>query len=148
MTQYWSLDTEEKRKNFNAHVANLILAGKAPTVQFGEKVRSEPQANAMWLWCEMCANYLNDAGLDMKAVLRTDMSIDWTKTSFMDYVWRKVEVAMTGKHSTKNLSTTDVTAIYETITRHLAESKGVTLPPFPSRMNVPAEPYKEAEDGQ
>ena len=146
MPQYWTLDTEDKRKNFNAHLANMILAGKAPTVQFVEKVRSEPQANAMWLWCEMCANYLNDAGLDMRAVLREDIPIDWSKDSFMNKVWRKVQEAM-GKHSTRDLSTTEVNAIYETITRHIAESKGVTLPPFPSRMNVPAEPYKETDNG-
>ena len=148
MPQYWSLDTEEKRKNFNAHVANMILAGKAPTVQFVEKVRSEPQANAMWLWAEQCANYLNDCGLDQRAVLRDDIPISWTKTAFIDKIWRVVEAALIGKTSTKEMKKPDVSLIYETITRHIAESKGVTLPPFPSRMNVPAEPYKENDNGR
>jgi hypothetical protein len=133
MPQYWSLDTEEKRKNFMAHVANLVLAGNPPTVQFVEKVASDAQKNAMWLWGEQCASFLNDCGLDQRVVLREDMPIPWTKTAFIDQIWRKVEAALTGKTSTRDMGKMEVSDIVETITRHIAQSQGVTLPPFPSK---------------
>ena len=145
MAQYWDLSKSHNREMFNLELDRLVKDGKAPVVQFVDRVRTKPQANAMWRWCELCANFLNDAGLDMRAVLRDDIPIDWSKNSFMDKVWRKVEEAMTGKVSTQDLSTTEVSKIYETITRHLAESKGVTLPPFPSRNNVPMEIYEETD---
>ena len=143
MPQYWSLDTEEKRKNFNAYVANMVLAGKAPTVQFVEAARSEPQANATWLWCEQVAAFLNDSGLDQRVVLRDDMPIAWTKQAVMEGMWKPVLAALTGKGSTKDMKKVEVSDIYETIVRHIAQSQGVTLPPFPSRDNVPIEMYRD-----
>jgi hypothetical protein len=131
--QRWTLDTADKRKHFMEHVTAQVLAGKAPTVEFVTPTQSEAQSNATWLWCEQCSLYLNDAGLDQRVVLDPAMPISWTKTAFMDAIWRKVKKAMTSTDTTKDTKKPEVSDIYETIVRHINTSQGVTLPPFPRK---------------
>lgn len=131
MPRYWTLDTADKRKHFMEHVVAQTLAGKKVTVEFVEPKRSQAQSNAMWLWAEQVAQFLNDAGLDQRIVLRDDAPIPWTKNAVIDQMWRPVEKAMIGSDSTRDMTKTQVSDIYETIVRHIASSQGVTLPKWP-----------------
>jgi hypothetical protein len=135
MTQYWSLDTAEKRRNFDEHVAMMLLAGKKPIVKFEapESTRSHAQNNAMWLWFEMCAKAFQDAGIDLRAAIREDVEMPVTKNSFKEYIWVPLQKIMTGKRSTTEPSTTEYPEISETIIRHFAQAKGITLPAWPTR---------------
>lgn len=133
MPQRWTLDTEDKRKHFMEQVILMVLTGKQPTVEFITASRSPAQNSAMWLWAEQVSVYLNDAGLDMREVLDKDASIPWTKHSVIDRMWRPIQEAMNGSDSTRDAKKTEVSDIADTITRYLAESQGVTLPPFPSK---------------
>ena len=88
MSQYWTLDTEDKRRRFNEHIAMLLLAGKKPVVKFEapESTRSGAQNSALHLWCEMVAVALNDAGLDMKKTMKPEVESSLTKASVKKYL--------------------------------------------------------------
>jgi hypothetical protein len=82
------------------------------------------------LYCEA----LNDAGYSVLKTLRHDVEIPWTPVLFKEMVWRPIQEAMTGKHSTTELNTVDPTEIHQVLDRHLAEKFGVSVP-WPSEEN-------------
>jgi hypothetical protein len=89
----------------------------------------------MHVFFGMLADSLNDAGLDMRKVLKPDISIPWTKQSVKDHLWREIQEAMYSKHSTTDLlKQEEIDKIHEVLMRHLGEKFGVGYIPFPSNM--------------
>ncbi len=95
--------------------------------------RTKLQNNAIHLWLTKLAKALNDAGLDMRKVLKPETSIDWTMQSAKDYLWRPVQKIMTGKKSTTKLETKEVSEVAQVIDRKMME-KGINIP-FPNYQN-------------
>lgn len=60
MSQYWSLDTEEKREFFMAHVGQMLLAGKTPWVKFEapKQKRSIDQNSLFQKWAREYAGHI------------------------------------------------------------------------------------------
>lgn len=97
-----------------------------------EKKRSKLQNNSLHLFCELLATELNDAGLDMRVVLKPEVDIPWTKTTIKEHIWKPIQQALTLKESTTEMNTTEPRKVHEIITRHLGEKFGVEVPAFPS----------------
>jgi len=95
------------------------------------KLRTLAQNKAMHLYFTMLADEFNQAGLDMKRVLKPSVDISWTPESVKEYLWKGVQDAMFQKKSTTELNTDEITKIYEVINRHTAEKHGISIP-FPS----------------
>ena len=93
--------------------------------------RTLQQNKALHVYFEAIAETLNNAGLDMKVVLKPEVDIPWTKETVKDFLWRSVQKAQLGKRSTTELTTKDIDKIYDTLTRHLGEKFGVFVS-FPS----------------
>ena len=98
-----------------------------------KKGRTKLQNNAIHLWLTKLAKALNDAGLDMRKVLKPETSIDWTMQSAKDYLWRPVQEIMFNKTSTTKLETQEVSEVAQVIDRKMME-KGINIP-FPSYQN-------------
>lgn len=96
------------------------------------KQRSLTQNASIHKYFELLAEAFNDAGLDMQTVLSKGTSIPWSETKVKEDIWHKVQLAMTGKKSTKDLLKTEVSAVYDVVSRHLSETFGVFVP-FPSK---------------
>ena len=100
-----------------------------------EKPYTKRQRGALHLWCDMVADTLNDAGLDMRVVLKPTVAINWNRYTVKENIYKPLLLAMSGKDSTEEQSTIDPTVIVDYLTRHLGEKFGVVLPPFPDRFN-------------
>ena len=98
------------------------------------KPRSTRQNSALHVYCRLLANALNDAGYDMKKVMKPEADIPWTQNSVKEYLWRPIQEALGKEHSTTKQSTKDIPMIYETLNRHLAEKLGVSVP-WPEQEN-------------
>jgi len=96
-----------------------------------KKQRTLRQNRALHKYFTMLADELNAAGLDMKKVLKPDVDIPWTAENVKDNLWRGVQIAMFNKASTTELTTDEMTKVYETINRFTAEKHGVSVS-FPS----------------
>ncbi len=96
-----------------------------------EKQRTSQQNRALHLLFTMIAERLNEAGLEMKKVLKPEVEIRWTPDSIKEYLWRPVQKIMLGKESTTQLSTKDIDQVFMVICRHLGEKFGVETS-FPS----------------
>ena len=102
-------------------------------IRVGERQRTMTQNKALHLWFRFLAETLNDAGLDMRTVIREDVDIPWTGPAVKEYIWRPVQKALQQKDSTTEANRTDYTAVREVIARHLGERFGVQVPEWPQR---------------
>lgn len=93
--------------------------------------RTTPQNSSIHLYCDMVAQELNNAGLDMQIALKLGVNVPWTMETVKAIIWKPIQQAQLGKESTTQLETTEVSKVYETINRFLGE-RGVHVP-FPSR---------------
>lgn len=96
-----------------------------------EKKRTTQQNRALHLYFQMVADTLNDAGLDMRVVLKPGITIPWSKTSVKEYLWRPIQRLQLVKESTKDLTTKEIDLVFDTLNRHLGEKLGEHVP-FPS----------------
>lgn len=95
--------------------------------------RTAQQNKALWVYFTRLAEELNNAGLDMRVVLKPQYSIPWTKDSIHDYLQLPIQKAMYGTDSTTFLHKIEqVDRIHEVLNRELGEKFGVDYIPFPS----------------
>lgn len=94
--------------------------------------RTMTQNRALHLWFRLLAEELNDAGLDMRTVIREDVEIPWSESSVKEYIWRPVQKALQQKESTTEADRTDYTEVRDVIERHLGQKFGVHVPPWPT----------------
>ena len=133
MPEYYSLNTPEQRANFNELVLERVNAGRRVVVKFEspENHRTPTQNNSLHRWCALVANFLNEAGLDMRRTIREDIEIPWSKHSVKEYLWKPLQEAIAGKRSTAEASTTDYAEVEKTMRRHFGQKFGIDLPDWP-----------------
>ena len=90
--------------------------------------RTDQQNKALYKYFELLAEALNDAGYDMKKVLKPEVDIPWNKEMVKTHIWKPVQEVMTGEKSTTEMSTVEPSEIYSVINRHISEKFGVHVP--------------------
>lgn len=96
-----------------------------------EKKRTIKQNNSLHMFCELLAQELTDAGYDMKKTLKPTVDIPWTGESIKKFIWKPIQESMFGKASTTELTTAEVSKVYDVINRHIGERFGLYVP-FPN----------------
>lgn len=87
--------------------------------------RTIQQNRALHLYFKFLAETLNEAGLDMRVVLKPEVDIPWTATSVKEFLWRPIQTAYLNKHSTTELDKIkEISDITEIINRHLSQKFG------------------------
>lgn len=94
------------------------------TVKTG-KQRTLTQNAALHKYCQMLADDLNDAGYDMKKVLKPEIDIPWTMESVKENLWKPIQKVVTGKESTTKPLTNEYSEVYEVLSKHLSEKLGL-----------------------
>ena len=97
--------------------------------------RTQQQNKCLHQWLAQVAETLDEAGLDIRQTMRADFALPWTPVAAKEYLWRPVQEVLANVSSTKDASTAEYALICDTITRHIGQNHGVTLPPWPSRDN-------------
>ena len=92
------------------------------------------QNRALHKDCSLIAEKLNDMGLGMREVLKPSFYIEWSTESIKKYLWKPIQLAITGKKSTTELLKLDgkIELIHDTIMRELGEKFKVEYHEFPS----------------
>lgn len=97
--------------------------------------RTSQQNRALHLYFSLLAEALNEAGLDMKAVIKPEIDISWTPTSVKEYLWKPIQKIIMGEKSTARLKRKDIDKIYDNLNRILGERTEIYIP-FPSIENL------------
>jgi len=95
-----------------------------------EKIRTMKQNRALHKWCGEMARQLNESGIAISLVFRNieaDYSMELVKA-----LWRAFAKAKYGKDSTTQLTTKEITDIYDEVNRHFSKF-GIEHLPFPSQ---------------
>ncbi len=89
--------------------------------------RSSQQNRSLHLLFQNMAFELNRLGHDFtfKGLKDMELSCIYTPEIVKDYIWRPLQVAMIGKKSTTKLTTSDINAIFEVLSRWFAEKEVV-----------------------
>lgn len=93
--------------------------------------RTDKQNRSLHLLFKLLAEELNENSLDMRKTLKPGVEIPWTGDSVKEYLWRPIQEAQLNKKSTTELTTKEIDAVFDTITRHIGEKFGIYVP-FPS----------------
>lgn len=105
------------------------------TIQVTEEPKSPrtgQQNNALHLFCKMLADALNDAGKDMRIVLKPEYNIPWDTESVKTHIWKPIMKARFGKDSTTQLKKTgEIDEVHKIIMREIREKHGIEYIPFP-----------------
>jgi hypothetical protein len=97
------------------------------------ETRTGNQNRALWLFYELLADELNNAGLDQRKVLKETIEIPWTKQSIHDQLWIPIQKAMFSTESTTALSKSqEIDRVHEVLMRHLGEKFHIEYIPFPN----------------
>lgn len=102
--------------------------------------RTDKQNRSLHLLFKLLAEELNESGLDMRKTLKPGVEIPWTGDSVKEFLWRPIQEAQLNKKSTTELTTKEIDAVFDTITRHIGEKFGIFVP-FPSIDEVLNEKY-------
>lgn len=102
--------------------------------------RSSQQNRALHLYFKQVAEALNDAGYDMKKVLKEEVDIPWTTESVKNHLWRPIQKILLNKESTTEMNTFDPTEVYNCLSRHLAQK-------FDIRIEFPNEKVDRIKNG-
>lgn len=96
-----------------------------------DKPRTEAQNKALHLYFTQLAELLNDSGLDIRKVLKPTINIPWSTETIKEFLWKPVMNVQLGKKSTTEMTTKDISAVYDTINKHIGEKFGLHID-FPS----------------
>ena len=101
-----------------------------------EEKRTLTQNDSIHLWLDQVASALNDAGFDVKAVVRLfreEGEIPFTKENVKELLWRPAQKAMFGKKSTTELNKLkEIDLICKVVNKFLSEKCHLEYIPFPS----------------
>lgn len=101
------------------------------TLEKETKKRTQRQNRALHVYFQLLADELNEAGLDMREVLKPSVDSSWTPETVKEYLWRPIQMLQVKKKSTTDLTTTDIDKVYDTLNRFLGEKLKISIP-FPS----------------
>lgn len=90
--------------------------------------RTGKQNDAIHAYCREVARVMAASGYDMKTVIKEGVPIDPTMYLIKDYMWRPIQIAVTGVESTRKINPMEVNEIYEVLSRLLVERFSVDVP--------------------
>ena len=94
--------------------------------------RTLAQNRAMHKLFTQMSDTFNTLGLDMKVILKPEWKIWWTPEACKNELFKPVMKAMYGIESTTELTTDQVSKVYEVIAKTIGEKHGVQID-FPSK---------------
>lgn len=89
------------------------------------------QQKSLHLLFRQLSDELNQQGMTVKKTLREDFDVMWSETLFKEIIWRKLQKAMFGTKSTRELDSEQINKIFDVINKHFGENLKIHIP-FPS----------------
>ncbi len=123
--QSHTVQNEFQKQKFLERVEELTANGKK--VQFfwlTSANRTAHQNRALHAYYQRLSKALNEGGYTFEQVIDKP-TITWPPEIVKNNLWRKIQVSMTGKNSTRDLSTAEVGQIYEAMNSWLGSNLGI-----------------------
>jgi hypothetical protein len=92
---------------------------------------SDQQRNALHLWCEMCADVLNENQMWFRPQF-SNKQLKWDKMRFKAVIYKEYLRVVLKKDSTEKQNSVDPSEVVLALTAHFQQEHGVLLPGWPS----------------
>tara|TARA_R110001599_G_scaffold232851_1_gene432038 strand:- start:92 stop:511 length:420 start_codon:yes stop_codon:yes gene_type:complete len=128
--QTWTVNSGDKCQQFIHFSQELFDRHKYVTFTWkvGEPTRTTKQNNSLHVYNRQLGQALNSAGLDMRKVLKQEIEIPWTEHSTKKHLWTEIQLILTGKESSTEITSKECQEIYQVLDRHIAQKFGVSIP--------------------
>jgi hypothetical protein len=110
--------------NFDGKQIDIII-------KLHRKTRTDKQNAALHLYFTQLSEALNDAGFDMKKLLKQEIDIPWDTINAKEYLWLPIQKELLKKKSTTQLKSNEIDKVYEVLNRMIGERTGIFIP-FPN----------------
>jgi hypothetical protein len=106
-----------------------LMEGQDIEIKKVTNKRTLRQNNALHLWFELVAQEMEEAGCDLRSTIKAEI----TPTAYMvkELMWKPIQKKLTGKKSTSELNTDEISRIYKIMDEAMARSLKISVP-FPS----------------
>ncbi len=112
------ITNEASRSALVCKIKNLPEGDYTVTIEKKKKQRTPTQNASFHLWCEVLAGAFNLAGIDKRQVfekMKKGIEIPWTKESVKEDFFKPIMEAVTGKKSTTELTTKEISEVVDII---------------------------------
>ena len=128
------VNSEKSRAEFLAMTSKLYDEHKHVTFSYSlGKSRSLSQNSAAHLFFSNLRDTLNDAGFEQHVFFKPGFFVNWNSEGVKENIWKPVQMAVCGEHSTTKPTRAQYLEIYEHVNR-LLSGKGIHVP-WPAREN-------------
>jgi len=128
----YDLSIKSEHKRALEYLQRLIDGGKIVEFNVCGRKMSDRQRRALHLYFRLLSEALNDAGFTIKTVMKKDWDSSWTMELVKELIWKKFLSVKYGKDSTTEMTTVQVTEIFDDININLGEKLGITVD-FPDK---------------
>lgn len=90
--------------------------------------RTKLQNRALHKYYELVAHEFREAGYDMKQILGKHIAIPATPELIKECIWKPIQNSMYSYDSTTQLTTDEISKVYEVLNKHLGEQFGIHVP--------------------
>lgn len=113
-----------------------IMSDKIKIEGIGDK-RTIQQNRALHKFLSQLSDQLNEHGCGVVKVIKAykqGVEIQFTPELVKEIIWREIQLAITGRKSTKDLlKNEEIEKIHQIIVKFIGEKFGIEVPPFPSQ---------------
>jgi len=129
LSEEWLVNSVHTKDEFIKHVERQYEEHGYVKYSFKTgKQRSDKQRKALEVYCKLLAERLNAAGYDMRMMLLPGVDIPWSQDRVKEFLWRPLQMAVTGHKSSTKPEKKQYIEIYEILNRHTAQKRGISLP--------------------
>lgn len=110
------------------------------------KQRTLTQNACLHLWLGWLAESLNNAGLDMRTVMKQDADLPWSTETCKQFLWKPIQRALINRESTTEAERKDYGYIEQVLSNHLqTKFPGIEIPAWPEKRLKAVEEQKQQE---
>ena len=132
-------ETKEHLKEAGEIIASLEPGEHGVFIEIRIGTRTLKQNSSIHVYLRILAKILRAAGIDMRKLLKPTIEIPATEELVKNHIWCPIQLALTGKESTKKLTRKEVSEVYDVVDQQLSEKHGIQHIPFPQN-RFPNEP--------
>jgi len=134
MGQGWKVNSDETLLALFKHAQDVVKEGGTLIFELVETDKRTGQQNrGLHLYFSLLAQDLNKAGYDQLSFpWKEGAKLEWTQESVKQNLWKPIQKAMFSESMTSKLEKKQVSEVYDTLSKNLAEKTGVTTD-FPSQ---------------
>jgi hypothetical protein len=131
MSESWVTKDEHTRKKFLEFAQEYMKEHGTVVWTWKGETRTSKQNASLHVYLRSVSDALNDAGYSVEKFFKPGYQVPFNETTVKTEIWHTMQVAVSGKDSSSDLTPAEVVEVFDRLNAVLA-GKGIHVP-WPSR---------------